>query len=73
MSFIVGGLGLSIAKIINLNFLFRIEAGAQDPLFYYICGKSINSKRETLVINKIGVVQRHSIFMTEGNIFPINQ
>jgi len=48
----VGSLGLLDAKIINLNFLFRIEADAQDPLFYYICGKPINSKRETLAIKK---------------------
>jgi len=48
----VGGLGLLVAKIINLNFLFRMEADAQDPLFYYICGKPINSKSETLAIKK---------------------
>jgi hypothetical protein len=49
----VGALGLLVAKIINLNFFFRIEANAQDPLFYYICGKPINSKSETLTIKKI--------------------
>jgi len=51
----VGGLGLLDAKIINLNFLFRIEASARTPLIYYICGKPINSKSETLAIKNVCV------------------